>query len=89
MLQRGLRYGLDAGSGKNGTQKGAAGTRALVVGVLQQAIADAVHPDRTVLTARQRAAVRADAVRWVASDATAPSGFRWTCGPRLRPRAAA
>jgi hypothetical protein len=35
----------------------AAATRALVVGVLQQAIADAVRPDRTVTSPTRRATV--------------------------------
>jgi hypothetical protein len=57
----------------------AAGARALVVGVLQQAIADAARPDRMVTSPARRTSVQTDAVRWIASDATAPFGFRWTC----------
>jgi len=56
-----------------------AAARALVVGVLAQALSDAVSPDRTVNSQRRRAAVQADAGRCLASSSRAPFTCLWCC----------
>jgi len=56
-----------------------AAARALVVGVLAQALSDAVSPDRTVNSQRRRAAVQADARRCLASSSRAPFTCLWCC----------